>query len=404
MSDEVIEKDFLSRAPEHFRKRLDADHLAIVFDTNTYDVLAHALCEALKGHYKLTPISLGKKPAPLVDTAMRLRQQAASCDAIIAVGSGTINDICKYAATRAEIPYIVCATAPSMNGYMSATASLMVGRRKYSLACQPPRAVYADIDILCRAPRRLIRAGLGDVLCRSTVQVDWLLSHLLLGTDYDATLFNRICALETEMLPQTRQISDKDPTFIRMLMKMLNVSGAAMADYGSSAPASQGEHLIAHAYEYFYGSDSGPESFHGEQISVTSLTMVRMQEKMLLRRPTIKPTVETAERFNKLFGREEGDPMYHAYQRKAISPKRAEELNDRLETEWKGIKATIEAVRVPATKLENALKAANCPLTPADIQWHPNRYEHAVTQAYLIRDRFTFLDLASMDKTLRFAS
>ncbi|MEO0973902.1 MAG: YdeI/OmpD-associated family protein, partial [Pseudomonadota bacterium] len=31
---------------------------------------------------------------------------------------------------------------------------------------------------------RLIRAGVGDSICRPTAQTDWLLSHLVLGTPY----------------------------------------------------------------------------------------------------------------------------------------------------------------------------------------------------------------------------
>lgn len=404
MSDEIIEKDFLAGALDHFRGRLDAERLAVVFDSNTYDVLAKALIDQLENHYRVTRISLGKSPRAHVDEAMALRQQFvdAECDAVVAVGSGTINDLCKYASFRAEIPYVVCATAPSMNGYMSATASLTINRRRYSMPCQPPRAVYADITILCNAPRRLIRAGLGDVLCRSTVQADWLLSHLLLGSDYDETLFSRLQPLENEMLAQSRMLSEKDHTFMRLLMRMLNVSGAAMAAHSTSAPASQGEHMIAHAYDLFYADDSVPLSYHGEQISVTTLTMAHMQDKLLLKRPVVRAMVEPIERFIRLFGQDEGEALYHTYQVKALNAGRAQEINDRMEDEWKDIKARIEAVRVPSVRLEQALRAAGCPLKCTDIHWHPNRYEHAVTHAHLTRDRFTFLDLAAMDKTLRF--
>ena len=33
----------------------------------------------------------------------------------------------------------------------------------------------------------MMRAGLGDTVCRTTAQVDWLLSHLLLDTVYAET-------------------------------------------------------------------------------------------------------------------------------------------------------------------------------------------------------------------------
>ena len=54
-------------------------------------------------------------------------------DALVAVGSGTINDLCKYAAAQDGKPYAVFATAPSMNGYTSKNAAITVDGHKKSL-------------------------------------------------------------------------------------------------------------------------------------------------------------------------------------------------------------------------------------------------------------------------------
>ena len=47
-----------------------------------------------------------------------------------------------------------------------------------------PTGVFFDLAVLAAAPARMMRAGLGDTVCRTTAQVDWLLSHLLLDTAY----------------------------------------------------------------------------------------------------------------------------------------------------------------------------------------------------------------------------
>ena len=47
-----------------------------------------------------------------------------SCDLIIAVGSGVINDIGKIVAAVANKTYFIVATAPSMDGYASSTSSM----------------------------------------------------------------------------------------------------------------------------------------------------------------------------------------------------------------------------------------------------------------------------------------
>ena len=119
-----------------------------------------------------------------MQTVEVLRRASADADALVAVGSGTINDVCKYAAAKDGKRYAVFATAPSMNGYASKNAAITIDGHKSSLAAASPVGVFMDLAVLCAAPARMIRAGLGDSLCRSTAQADWLLSHHLLGTPY----------------------------------------------------------------------------------------------------------------------------------------------------------------------------------------------------------------------------
>ena len=85
-------------------------------------------------------------------------------DAVVAVGSGTINDICKMVALGRDCPQVVFATAPSMNGYTSLSASLTEHGFKRSVRALTPTAAFFDLGVLAAAPSRLIRSGLGDSL------------------------------------------------------------------------------------------------------------------------------------------------------------------------------------------------------------------------------------------------
>ena len=113
-----------------------------------------------------------------------MRAAAAAADAWIAVGSGTINDLCKYAAAQDAKPYAVFGTAPSMNGFTSVNAAITVNGLKRSLPAAAPVGVFLDLKVLSAAPKRMILSGLGDSLCRPTAQTDWLLAHLLLDQPY----------------------------------------------------------------------------------------------------------------------------------------------------------------------------------------------------------------------------
>ena len=113
----------------------------------------------------------------------KLRERTRHADALVAVGSGTINDLSKYVTATDGRPYCVFGTAPSMNGYTSTTASItLASGLKVSKPAQAPKGVFIDLKVNAAAPTYLIAAGLGDCLCRPTAQVDWLTSHRLLGT------------------------------------------------------------------------------------------------------------------------------------------------------------------------------------------------------------------------------
>ncbi len=394
----ITQKNILSHLPDLVKESLPIQRLGVVYDMHTLDAVSAQTIEALKSQFDIRVVNLGKKPAASLALSQSIQAQLASCEALLAIGSGTINDLCKHASHAMNIPYGVVATAPSMNGYVSSNASMLDNGHKQSYLAHQPKAVWADVDVLCKAPVRLIRAGLGDVLCRSTVQADWLLSHQILGTAYDASLFDKLLPLEAEMIAQSQRLADKDPTFITLLFRMLMVSGEAMHKAGSSAPASQAEHMIAHTYELLYGDT---RNFHGEQIAVTTVTMSRLQDKLLLKAPTIKSLDVPVERFVQLFGKTHAQSLFEDYQKKRIAADYVEPIQHNIHQNWSDIREEIEAIRVPSPKLEMALRKASCPIHYDDLGWYKDRFEHAATHAYLTRNRFTFLDLAAMDMTLR---
>src|SRR4029078_609141 len=155
--------------------------MAIVSDPATREVLGARIERALAGVGAIPPVMLEREPCADAETVAALRRASGSAGALVGLGSGTINDLCKYAAARDGKPYVVFATAPSMNGYTSMNAAITVHGHKKTLPAATPLAVFMDLAILAAAPGRMIRAGLGDSLCRPTAQGDWLLSPPLFG-------------------------------------------------------------------------------------------------------------------------------------------------------------------------------------------------------------------------------
>ncbi len=269
----------------------------LVADKNTAELLN-------KNILNKTPnlIISGNSTASL-DITNSVRNKVEDSGLIVAFGSGTVNDVCKYASYLEGKNYISFPTAASMNGYTSANASILVDGYKKSFKAHLPKAIYIDIDIIANAPPRLTLSGFADFICRSTVQADWLLSHLLLGTEYNESPFTFIRDLEQILLREHLALAKRSKKVVLLLIEALLISGFGMVISKGSYSASQGEHIIAHAMEMVTKDYS---SLHGEKIAVTTITMANLQEKTLsIQNPIIKPTTLDTEHIIKCFGNTE---------------------------------------------------------------------------------------------------
>ncbi len=381
-------------------KSLDFDgHIAIVSDKTTHAVLGGRVERALSGAHHVQSIVLSEAPHPDDETVGKIRQATQSASALIAVGSGTINDLCKYASAKDDKPYAVFATAPSMNGYVSLNAAITEHGHKKSLAAQAPCGAFFDLAILAAAPPRLIRSGLGDSLCRATSQADWLLAHLLFDQPYRQLPYALLADDEAPLFDQSKALMAGDIQVMERLVRTLVLSGFGTALYGTSAPASQGEHLVSH-YIDMLGDAARPLIYHGEQIGVTTLSLARLQQHMLKSRPVLKADTETLESFTKRYGDVLGRSCWEDFARKRLDTRTAEKLNDRLAGTWPEIRDRIEAISLTPRYLASVLKAAGAPLTPEAIHLPRPFYDEALLRSREIRNRYTFLDLAANAREL----
>src|SRR5206468_10081804 len=86
-------------------------------------------------------------------------------------------DLTKLAAHRLARPYMVVATAASMDGYTAYGASITTKGSKQTFVCPAPRAVLADLDVIARAPRGMNASGYADLLAKNVAGADWILAE-----------------------------------------------------------------------------------------------------------------------------------------------------------------------------------------------------------------------------------
>lgn len=359
---------------------------AVVDDSHTRDAFGGRVFKAAQKH-DAQHVTFAMPPKADDAAVEYVRQKSKGCDALVAVGGGTVNDICKYAAALDNKPYVVFPTAASMNGYLSANASISVSGYKKTCAARMPLAVFCDMSVIAAAPPRLSKSGLGDSLARPTAQADWLLSHLLLETPYDDTPFALLAPYEPQLFDNARGVAHSDKETIALLMKVLLLSGLGMTIAGGSYPASQAEHMLAHAMGMLPGTES--TTLHGEEIGVTTLFMATLQEKLLHAKPKLRVDDFPEKRITELFG---DKVMQEAKKAFAIKNHSRAGGDGRIKN-WESIAAQIEKIILPSSRLQSILKAAECPMTIDALGWNLKDYDEVMSVARFLRERFTFLDL-----------
>ena len=246
----------------------DLDEFVLVADTNTYAALGKLVDEALRQRYEVTTIVLTGDEIKADEKFLMktLVQAPVKPQTFIAVGSGTITDITRFVSYRTRNPFISMPTAPSVDGFTSIGAPLVLDGVKQTLISQAPMAVFADLPTLTAAPKRLIAAGYGDMLGKMTSLADWKLGYLLWDEPYDEDIAVRSKNALDTCIALAADIGKGDAEGIRDLMQGLIESGLCMLDFGASRPASGAEHHCSHYWEMMLLQAKRPALLHGAKV------------------------------------------------------------------------------------------------------------------------------------------
>ena len=201
-----------------------------------------------------------------------------SCDFIIGVGSGTINDISKLVAKIAGLKYMIVGTAPSMDGFASSTSSMIRNKVKVSLPSACPVAIVADIDIICNAPKKLLQAGFGDLLAKYISICEWRISHLITGEYYCEEVANLVRRSLKKSVESVDGLLKREPDVIVNIMEGLILAGIAMSYAGLSRPASGIEHYFSHIWDMRALNGKNKAELHGIQVAIGTVLSLQIYD------------------------------------------------------------------------------------------------------------------------------
>ena len=185
-SEVIVGKGVINQLPQVIEK-FDAKKVFVVADKNTFAAAGEKTCKILEENEIKVFSFIFKKDClepNEENVGLAIMKFNSECDVVIGVGSGVINDISKIVANVTGKPYIIVATAPSMDGYASATSSMTMEGLKISLNSKCADVIIGDTDILCKAPIKMMLSGLGDMIAKYVSICEWRISNLITGEYY----------------------------------------------------------------------------------------------------------------------------------------------------------------------------------------------------------------------------
>ena len=391
---DIVIRDSLDGAEAELVGNLHAGKsITIVSDENTHAVMGERIYKALRAGGFNVDEYVWKDPSCSDEGVAHIRDVTSGCDVRIAVGSGTVSDTVKYASFLDDKPYSVFPTSP-MTAYTTATASVSSGGFKRSITCKGAQGIFFDLSVLATCPTRLVSAAFADVICRTTAQADWLLSHLLLSTPYTETPYTLLAYDESNMIASADRMLGGDIDALAMLTRISAIMGLGTRFTDTTHSGSMAEHMISHYIDMFAG-DRHPGTSHGEQVGVATLTLSKLQNQVLncTAPPELAPTVIPEQWICDNFDAEMASNMLQQTRKKALDSEQSDALNRKLEAGWDSIRSPLCAILLPYKGVHAAMSAAGCRLTATDLGIDQNFYREAVKNARYIRDRFSMLDL-----------
>ncbi|MBE6982535.1 MAG: iron-containing alcohol dehydrogenase [Ruminococcaceae bacterium] len=270
--------------------RICSDHqnIMLVSDDNTWNACGREV-HALLEDKVATNLILKPNGDVVIPNEEKIQEMEdaleSSTDLIIGIGSGVINDLCKYVSFRHGLPYYIVATAPSMDGYVSVGCALILEGMKVTLNARPPKAVIADTAVLKNAPMDMLRAGYGDIIGKFSCLNDWKLSSVVNGEYFCQMVYDLAYNCAVEVSQMAEGVVARDEKTVGALMEALVIVGVAMAYVDCSRPASGSEHHLSHFFEITGILEDKPYFAHGIDVAYSAVVTAAIREQILAGKP-----------------------------------------------------------------------------------------------------------------------
>lgn len=257
-------------------------HILLIADSNTYPTCGERV-RALLGP-RLQKTLIYRREGMLVPNEAAIAEAeaalSADTDFIVGIGSGVIQDLCKYVTWKHNLDYCIVASAPSMDGYASTGAAMIIGGMKVTYTTHAPKYIVADIDVLKDAPMDMIRSGYGDIIGKYSSLNDWRLSQLLQSEYLCEEVYGLVLRTTNRLRAQAKRLLARDPAAIQLLTEALVLVGITLSLVNTTHPGSGSEHHMSHFFEIVGLIHDQPYFLHGTDVAYSAIETARVREKL----------------------------------------------------------------------------------------------------------------------------
>ena len=398
-----IDDDAIQSLPEVL-KRYNSKKPYILSDDNTFcagDAGKKVLSVLDRGSFAYSNHIMKSAPGERLKPDERtvgnaLMYLPADADSVISIGSGVLNDTGKIIAATKGVPYIIIATAPSMDGFASANSSMERDGLKVSIDSKCPDVVIADLSVLISAPAHMILSGTGDMLAKYVSIAEWKISNIITGDYYCQFIADTVSnSLNTVVKNATGALSGNKEA-ISKILEGLVFSGICMNYAGNSRPVSGMEHYISHIFDMRALEFGTASDLHGIQCGIATLKTIEAYEKLTKYNPDIDKALKYVEHFDysdwslelkKFLGRAADVLIEKEKTENKYSRSSHRERIMRICEEWDKIKDVISTL--PSSSwLRSFMKEIGHPVSFSEIGISSTEERKAFIMAKDIRDKY----------------
>ena len=370
-------------------------HVLLVADRNTYplcgDRVVALLADRLEGVCRFDTDEVLVPNEESIDRINACLTE--KTDLILGIGSGVINDLCKYTSFYRGIDCGIIATAPSMDGFASSGAAMILRGMKVTETTHAPKIIIGDTALLSAAPIEMIRSGYADIIGKYSALCDWRLSEAVNGEYLCPHIYDSVMEMTNRIRENAVAIAAREEAAIELLMEALVMIGICLTLLSTTRPGSGSEHHLSHYFEITGLLRDEPYFLHGTDVGYATVVTAALRERIRKEETPCfaslsKETREAA--YVRIYGAIA--PEIKALQDEA--GRYDHPVNDVYREKWEEIRAILS--RCPtAAEIEEMLSDVGFDLSAFEAQYGKKKISDGIWFGKDLKDRYSVLWLYS---------